>query len=148
MGDGLELLDRRADRVVVGVGGLGQRLAVDDVQRRVEQQQEAGAAGIDDAGVLQHRQQLGRAGQRMTARHRGRARSTVDSDTPSAAAAVAASADSRTTVRMVPSIGFSTASYAATDAAFSALATVAPDAPTRSRCPAASASRRGRAGSG
>src|SRR4029079_7754506 len=57
-----------------------------------------------------------------------------------AADAVAASADSRTTVRIVPSIGFNTAWYAAGDAAFSPSATlvavrsVAPfNVPTRPR---------------
>ena len=39
--------------------GLGQRLTVDHEQRRVEQEQEPGSAGIDDAGVLQHGELLG-----------------------------------------------------------------------------------------
>ena len=43
------------------VDGLRQRTAVDDVERGVEQQQEAGATGVDDAGLLQHGQEVGRA---------------------------------------------------------------------------------------
>ena len=41
-----------------------QRLAVDDVQGGVEQQQEAGATGVDHPGVLEHRQQLRRVVER------------------------------------------------------------------------------------
>ena len=50
------------------VFGLGQRLAVDHVQRRVEQQQKAGATRVDHTGFFQNRQQLGRVGQRFAAR--------------------------------------------------------------------------------
>ena len=51
---------------------------------------------------------------------------TARNDPPPSAAMTAASADSRTTVRMVPSMGFNTASYAATEAAFKASASFAP----------------------
>ena len=88
--------------------GFGQGRAVDHVQRGVEQQQEAGPAGVDDAGVLEHGQQVGRAVERGLPAPRA-ASSTSTSARPSADAAFAASADSRTTVRIVPSIGFSTA---------------------------------------
>ncbi|CAB4683657.1 unannotated protein [freshwater metagenome] len=46
----------------------------------------------------------------------------AESVAPLLTATAAASADSRTTVRMVPSIGFNTASYAAADARFNASA--------------------------
>ena len=39
---------------------LGERLAVDHVERGVEEQQVPGAAGVDHAGLLQHRQQIRR----------------------------------------------------------------------------------------
>ena len=103
MGDRLEL---RRPLGPVALVGLGQRLAVDDVQRGVEQQQEPGAAGVDDAGVLEHRQQLGRAGRAPRRPASRAARSTVDQrrarrpPPPSAASAL-----SRTTVRIVPSTG-------------------------------------------
>ena len=48
--------DRRVDDL-----GLGDRAAGDDLEERVEQQREARAAGVDDAGLLQDREQLGRA---------------------------------------------------------------------------------------
>ena len=54
------------------------------------------------------------------------ARSTPTSDAPSCAAAWAPSAASRTTVRIVPSIGRNTDKYAAAEAALSASATFAP----------------------
>ena len=46
----------------------------------------------------------------------------ADNVAPLLTATAAASADSRTTVRIVPSIGFNTASYAAADARFKASA--------------------------
>ncbi len=49
-------------------GGAGTVAAVDHVEQGVEQQQEAGAAGVDHAGLLQHRQQLGRVVERRPAR--------------------------------------------------------------------------------
>ena len=55
-------------------------------------------------------------------------RNMADNVAPCNAAAAAASADSRTTVRIVPSIGLRTASYAATDAFFNASATLVADA--------------------
>jgi hypothetical protein len=90
------------------VGRFGQRLAVDDVERRVEEQEIAGATGVDDACVLQHRQQIGRAVERVLAGRPGGS-DHVGERRPSADATLAASADSRTTVRIVPSIGLSTA---------------------------------------
>ena len=105
-GNGLERgADGRPGRLV----GHRQRLAVDDVQGGVEQQQEPGPAGVDDTGVLQHRQQVGRRGERARARRRGRPAGPPPRSPPSAAAPSAAAALSRTTVRIVPSIGFSTA---------------------------------------
>ena len=50
-----------------GSDEVGQRLPVDHVQGGVEQQQEAGPAGVDDAGVLEHRQQLRRSVERRAA---------------------------------------------------------------------------------
>ena len=67
MRDGLELGGGRA----VALVGLGQWRAVDDVQRRVEQQQVAGTAGVDHTGVLEHREQLGRAVERLLAGRTG-----------------------------------------------------------------------------
>ena len=52
--------------------GLGDRPAVDDLEQRVEQQREALAARVDDAGLAQHRQQIGRARDRVAARPRRR----------------------------------------------------------------------------
>ena len=46
---------------------LGHAAAVDDVEEDVEEQQEAGAPGVDDAGLGQHRQHLGRALERVGA---------------------------------------------------------------------------------
>ena len=51
---------------------LGQRLAVDHVQGGVEEQQVPGAAGVDHAGVLQHRQQVRRPRPARSGRRRGR----------------------------------------------------------------------------
>jgi hypothetical protein len=50
-------------RRVLEVGRLGHGAAVDDVEQRVDEQEEAGAAGVDHAGVLQDRQQFGGAGE-------------------------------------------------------------------------------------
>jgi hypothetical protein len=43
--------------------GLGQGAAVDDEPERIEQEEEAGAPGVDHAGLLEHRQHVGGAGQ-------------------------------------------------------------------------------------
>ena len=51
--------------------GLGQWRAVDDVQRRVEQQEVAGTAGVDHTCVLEDGQQLGRAVERLLAGRAG-----------------------------------------------------------------------------
>ena len=45
--------------------GLGDRPAVDDLEERVEQQREALAARVDDAGVAQHGQEIGGARDRV-----------------------------------------------------------------------------------
>ena len=63
----VELLLGEPVGIVVVRVGLGQRHAVDHVQRRVEEQQVPGPAGVDDTGVLQHRQQLGRVVERPLA---------------------------------------------------------------------------------
>ena len=59
MRDEVEGLTDRTRRAVVGLGDR-QRFTVDDVEHRIQQQQEPGSAGIDDTGVLQHLQLLGR----------------------------------------------------------------------------------------
>ena len=46
-------------------GGLWQRAAVQHEQERIEEEEETGASGVDHAGLGQHRQHLGRAGQRL-----------------------------------------------------------------------------------
>ena len=54
----------RADPVGGTLGrvrGARDLAAVDDVEHGVEQQQEPGPAGVDDAGLLEHGEQLGRA---------------------------------------------------------------------------------------
>ena len=57
MGDRLE---RGTGQIIVGVRArLGQGVAGDHVERRVEQEQEPGPAGIDHAGLLEHRQLFG-----------------------------------------------------------------------------------------
>ena len=68
---GVTVRDRfegRADRTggAVVLFGFGQRLAVDHVQDRIEQQEVAGAARIDHAGLLQHRELLRCSGERLT----------------------------------------------------------------------------------
>ena len=55
----------RARPVGAVVVGLGQRATIDDVEGRVEQQQEAGSSRIHDAGGLQHREQVGCVVQRL-----------------------------------------------------------------------------------
>ena len=105
MRDHLELLGGGSIALV----GFGQRLAIDDVQRGVEEQQEPGASGVDDAGVLQHREQLGRVVERRLAGCTCGAQHAHQARRLRPPPLVAASADSRTTVRIVPSIGFSTA---------------------------------------
>jgi hypothetical protein len=67
VGHGRELITDRP----VDLGRVGQRPAVDDVQGRVEQQEHAGATGVDDAGLLQHGEQVGRAGERIASRGAG-----------------------------------------------------------------------------
>ena len=79
------------------------------MQRGVEQQQEPGAAGIDHAGVLQHRQHVGRAVERRLAGGAGGVQHVGQRLAAVGGRACAPSAASRTTVRIVPSIGFSTA---------------------------------------
>ncbi len=79
------------------------------MQGGVEQQQEPGAAGVDDAGVGEHRQQLGRPGERLPA---GVARRAEHAGQRAAAVGrlrAPPPALSRTTVRIVPSTGLSTA---------------------------------------
>ena len=61
----------------LAVPGLGQA-PVDDVQRRVEEQHEPGAAGIDHPGLGEHRQHLGRVVERAGGR-RERPRATTRS---------------------------------------------------------------------
>ena len=97
------------DAVLVALVGLGDRFAGHHVQRGVEQQQETGTAGVDDTRLLQHRELFGRAVECPLAGVAGGVGATSTSDRPSSAAAVAAPALSRTTVRIVPSIGFNTA---------------------------------------
>ena len=97
----------RAGRAVAGSSGsgIGERVAGDDVQRRVEQQQEAGTTGVDDAGVLEHRQQFGRVVERPLAGLARRTQHVDERRTLGRPRPCAASAHSRTTVRIVPSIG-------------------------------------------
>ena len=59
VGNRRELLVGEPDRIVVVGIGLGQRSTVDHVQCCIEEEQVAGPAGVDHAGVLQHREQLG-----------------------------------------------------------------------------------------
>ncbi len=88
---------------------LRQRAAVDHMEKRVEEEQEARATGVDHTGLLEHRQLLGRGIEGVAGviagavEHRDRALSPV-------AAPVAAAL---TTVRIVPSTGRITAPYAA-----------------------------------
>ena len=51
--------------------GCGHRAVGHDVEARVEQQLEAAPAGVDHPGVAQHRQEVGRAGDRVARRGRG-----------------------------------------------------------------------------
>ena len=46
-------------------GGLRQGAPVEHEEERIEEEEEPGTAGVDDAGLGQHRQHLGRAGQRV-----------------------------------------------------------------------------------
>ena len=75
----------------------------------VEEQDEAGAAGVDHAGLGQHGQLLGRAGHGVGGRRAGGVEHGSTSAAPPAAAEPAASAAARATVRIVPSTGRITA---------------------------------------
>ena len=78
VGDGVE---RGADDAAAGVRlGLRQRFAVDDVQGGVEQQQVPRSAGVDDAGVLEHGEQVRCAVERRLAADRGPRRRTSTSE--------------------------------------------------------------------
>ena len=97
--------------------GLGDRPTRDHLEQRVEQQREPAAAGVDDARLAC------RTGSSSGVRApRRRAAASAASSMPTSAcspasrAASAASAAARTTVRIVPSTGRITASYAASDA--------------------------------
>ena len=108
VGDGAGRRRRTAPASVVG-RRLGQRFAVDDVEGGVEQQQVAGAAGVDDTGVGAAPAAGRRAGERRPA---GVARRTEHAGQRLAGGGRRGgrpSALSRTTVRIVPSIGLSTA---------------------------------------
>ena len=52
----LECLEIRARRLV----GLGQRFARNDMEKGVEKKEEAGSSGVDNTGLLENRQQVGR----------------------------------------------------------------------------------------
>ena len=92
-------------------GRLGDRAAVDHLEERVEQQREAAAAGVDDARLAEHRQQVGRVRDRVARRGRGARRAARRAPSlPRRRRASAASAAARTTVRIVPSTGRITAS--------------------------------------
>ena len=68
MGDGGERLGARP----LGLIGLRQRLAIDNVEGRVEEQQVAGASGVDDPCIGEHGQQLGGPGEGGASRLAGR----------------------------------------------------------------------------
>ena len=101
--------ERVGEHRALDLGGLGHRATVGDVEQHVEQEQEPGASGVDHAGLLEHREHVRGAFERIGAPCPGRLQHATRSP-PSSAAATAASADSRTTVRIVPSTGRITAS--------------------------------------
>ena len=51
--------ERLGEHRALDLGGLGHGATVGDVEQHVEQEQEAGAAGVDHAGLLEHREHLG-----------------------------------------------------------------------------------------
>ena len=106
----------------VVAGGLDGRngSSVEMVKERIEEHDVAGAAGVDDTSSVEAS---------ATAAPSRAVCTTSRSDAVSGSAA-AASAAPRATVRIVPSIGFMTAPYAAVDAAANARANV--DASTAS----------------
>jgi hypothetical protein len=72
------------DSIVV-VGGLGQGTPVDHVEQGIDEQHEAGAAGVDHAGLGQHRQELGGV---LQGRGRGRRHRVQHLDQPGVTGAV------------------------------------------------------------
>ena len=105
--------------------GFGERAFVDDVERRIEKEQETRTAGVDHTGIGEHLEQGRRALQRLAPFGAGGIEDAEQIGADSAAA-TAASLDSRTTVRIVPSTGLPTAPYAPSAAAASAEAKAAP----------------------
>ena len=93
VGDGLERCADRAHGPSSGSGtGSGRRRPR---AARVEQQQEAGAAGVDHPGLLQHRQHARGCCRAPLAGRRGRRAARSTSEPPASAATLAASAASR-----------------------------------------------------
>ena len=98
-GAGAALLARR---------GRG-RLADEVQERALEQPVEALAARVDDARLAQDRRAGSASGRRTVSAASTVAASTVSMSSSRSAAATAAAADSRMTVRIVPSTGLATA---------------------------------------
>ena len=88
---------------------LGHRPAVDHLQQGVEEEDEPGAPGVDHPRLLEHGEQLGRAGQGVPGRADGRVEDVDQGPARRRRHRTAASDASRTTVRIVPSTGRMTA---------------------------------------
>ena len=111
MSSAVAVMEVRGDRGRRGHDlGRRDRPLGDDVEARVEQQLETAPAGVDDAGVAEHRQEVGGAGDGGRAAFAARSSTSLRVASPVADACSTASAASRTTVRIVPSTGRSTAS--------------------------------------